>query len=125
MHTEKRERGVALGDVSRSFKCQPRPSLSPCVLSWERPRNQTVGRCRLRMWQSDCGRFRVIWSRSRFPDHPIPSVYYAWILRGSHGQAAWTVFSKHSKRKKAFNACEKAAAALDQPVADSQPGTAQ
>jgi len=65
------------------------------------------------MWQSACGRFRVIWARSRFPHRPIPNAYYAWILRDLNGRAVWSIVSKHSKRKTAFNACEKAAAKLD------------
>jgi len=81
-------------------------SQSPPSLTWKCPRTETTAVARRRIWESRCGRFRVV--RSRYLYGRLPDVWYACILDQSNGRTFWAILSKHRRRKPAFAACQRA-----------------
>ncbi|GAG46208.1 unnamed protein product [marine sediment metagenome] len=72
-----------------------------------------------RIWQSRCGRYRIVESRSHFHElvrqrngktvrRRLPTVYYAMRACAINGRIVWDVLSKHHKRETAQAACETA-----------------
>jgi len=62
---------------------------------------------RRRIWQSRCGRFRVVHSRCLFGRRTgrqtIHDVFYAEV----HDEFGWSVISKHRNRERAIRACQR------------------
>ncbi len=109
-------RGAACGDAGRSSESQVRPSRSPTLsaapLHWKSPRTTLTIASRQRLYESRCGRFRVVHSRCLFGPRKGPQaildVWYACHLERINGRPVWSILSKHRKRAPAFAACEHA-----------------
>jgi hypothetical protein len=72
--------------------------------------------CRRKIWESHCGRYRVIYSKPLVGK--LPATWYAMAEQLSSGvvnsHRSWTIISKHRKRDPAFEACQKHAREVSQ-----------
>jgi len=86
------------------------PTFAPNSLTWpRRARVEIRAEHRRRIWQSRCGRFRVVESRCLLGgEHTYAVRYYALRLEIlADGRPFWEKLSDHRKRACAFAACEK------------------
>ncbi len=109
-----RPRGVAHGDACLSPKRLTTAHAAvrfPRRLAWKSPRTLLTIASRQRLYESRCGRFRVVWSRCLFGPRKGPQaildVWYACHLEHINGRPVWSILSKHRKRAPAFAACER------------------
>ena len=57
-----------------------------------------------RIWESWCGKYRVVESQVRFGDEP--KRYYAMLYKTSGPYPFWDIISKHRKKDPATKSCE-------------------
>lgn len=88
---------------------------SPAAIRWKRPRTEVTVAARRRVWESRCGRFRVIRSHCRYGPRKGPKAivdrFYALRLEQIAGRGkpgVWTIISIHRVRHRAMQACEEA-----------------
>jgi hypothetical protein len=96
---------VPIGSVAES-------SSSAGGLLWKKRAKIVVGPThRRRIWESGCGRYRVVHSRCLYGPRKgrqaIPDVWYAMKLATVSGRTCWEVISQHRGRGPAVRACEK------------------
>jgi hypothetical protein len=74
------------------------------MLDWEKEcqKDQTVCADR-KIWETKCGKYRVIFSHIRYGEGILPDQWYAMELNNKN----WDVISKHRKKTAAQKACEK------------------
>jgi hypothetical protein len=76
------------------------------MLDWKkRCRKDSTVTSDRKIWETKCGRYKVVFSQVRFGRGPngIPDTYYA-IERGESWES---IISKHRKKNPAMKACEK------------------
>jgi hypothetical protein len=71
-------------------------------VQWKaRPRTEVTEVARRRIWESRCGQYRVVNSRSLYG---LPDVFYAMRRMGP---SSWAIIRRHRKRRPAFLSCER------------------
>jgi hypothetical protein len=80
------------------------------MLEWKKRcvKDQTMAADR-KIWETKCGRFRVIFSHIRYGGGALPDTYLAMRLEHIENlpEPSWSIISRHKKREKAMEACEK------------------
>ena len=83
------------------------------MIEFKRARTETTIAARRRIWESRCGRFRVVHSRCLFGPRKGPQAigdrWYALAAERVDGRVVWSLISRHRKRVPAFDACRRAA----------------
>ncbi len=95
-----------------SSRSDPSSPSSVPDLAWEKRARVVVGPThRRRIWESRCGRYRVVHSRClygpRKGPQAIPDTWYAMKLVVVSGNVCWEVVSRHRQRGPAVRSCER------------------
>ena len=95
-----------------SSRSDPSSPSSASALTWQKRARVVVGPThRRRIWESRCGRYRVVHSRClygpRKGPQAIPDTWYAVKLVVVSGNVCWEVVSRHRKRGPAVRSCER------------------
>ena len=74
------------------------------MLDWKKRcrKDQTMSADR-KIWETRCGKYRLIFSHIRYGEGILPDVWYALELDNGY----WEIISKHRKKNTAQKACEK------------------
>ena len=79
------------------------------MLQWKKRcvKDQTAVSDR-KIWETKCGRFRVVFSHIRYGGGVLPDSFLAMELEIVPGleHPVWGIISRHRKREKAEEACE-------------------
>ena len=77
----------------------------------KRAKRETTLSAERSIWETWCGSYRVVFSRSRFGPRKgrqaIADEYRAEVRRKINGRWCWAVISRHKRRERALEACRK------------------
>lgn len=62
-----------------------------------------------KVWETRCGKYRVVFSHIRYGNGAIPDVWYAMEYKTDGACPMWDIISKHRKKHTAERAVEKRA----------------
>ena len=72
------------------------------AIQWKAmPRTEVTITAKRRIWESHCGQYRVVNSRSLYG---LPDVFYAMRRMAPN---SWVIIRRHRKRRPAFRTCER------------------
>ena len=77
------------------------------MIEWQDPQKDETDISKRKLWQSNCGSYKIVYSSPKYGKALLPDVYYAIFVDQKQENRAEIIISKHRKHDTAAMACEK------------------